>query len=74
MSSGSELVQVPESRAKAMAKIISAVFDAIAKARVDGFNEGRNLLKSLADGSTTVDDFSDQCDEAEKGRRPRWRF
>lgn len=74
MSGGSELVKVPESRAKAMSKIVSAIFNAIAKARIDGFNEGRNLLKSLAEGRTTVDDFSDQCDEAEKGKRPRWRF
>ena len=71
---GRELVSVPTSRAQAMRKILGCVFNAIAQARIDGFNEGRNLLKGLATGSVTIDDFTEQSDEAAEGRRPRYRF
>lgn len=71
---GRELVSVPTSRAEAMRKILGCVFNAIAQARIDGFNEGRNLLKGLATGSVKIDDFTEQSDEAAEGRRPRYRF
>lgn len=74
MDGGSEIVEVPEARAKAMKKIIETIFNALAAARVDGFNEGRNLLTGLATGSVQIDDFTDQTEQAGKGKRPRWGF
>ena len=71
---GTEIIQVPEARAKAMDKVLSAFHAALAKARVDGFNEGRNLLAGLADGSVKVADYSEQADNARVGKRPRGRF
>lgn len=71
MSGGAELVQVPEARAKAMARIVAAFFNALAKAKVDGFNSGRSLLTALAEGSVTVSDFQEMSDKAMEGKR--WR-
>lgn len=71
---GNELVQVPKARATAMAKIISCFYNALAKARVDGFNEGSSLLKRLAEGGVSLDSFSVQCDNARAGRKPRGRY
>jgi len=70
MIGGSELVQVPESRAVAMAKIVAAVFNALARARVDGFNDGRNLLAGLANGQITTGQFDAMSEKVADGRRP----
>ncbi len=67
-------VSVPQKRAVSMKKIVSAFLNAIAKARVDGFNEGRNLLSGLAKGEISLEDYSEQADNARAGRKPRKRW
>lgn len=69
-----EVVQVPQSRAAAMKRIFAAFYNAIAKARVDGYNEGRNLLAGLAKGEVRLDDFEERCDNVRAGKKPtsRW--
>jgi hypothetical protein len=67
---GSERVRVPRARAEAMARIIAAFYDACAKARVRGFDEGRNLVAALARGEVKVEDYSAKVDNARAGYRP----
>jgi hypothetical protein len=68
---GSMDFTVPKSRAEAMARVVRGFFNAIAKARVDGFNEGRNLLSALAKGEVSLEDYSEQADNARAGKKPR---
>ena len=66
-----EVVQVPEARAKAMDKILNAFHSALANVRVDGFNHGRNLLAGLAKGELRIETFDEQVNNARAGRKPR---
>ena len=65
--------KVPASRAEAMKRIIAGFYNAIAKARVDGFEEGRNLLLGLAKGDVSLETFSEQADNTRAGKKPRRR-
>lgn len=72
-SGGSQIVEVPKGRAEAMKRIIDAFFSATAKARVEGFNDGRDLIKGLATGSVQPDEFTEKSDNARAGKRQeRW--
>lgn len=71
---GSLEFKVPVARSNAMKKIMVAFFNAIAKARVDGFNEGRNLLTALANGDVSLETYSERADNARVGRKPKTRF
>lgn len=64
----------PKARIVAMQRIVAGFLNAIAKARVDGFNEGRNLLTGLASGSVSLESFSEQADNARAGRKPKKRW
>ncbi len=57
-----------------MARVVAAFYNAIAKARVDGFNEGRNLLTGLASGSVSLESFSEQADNSRVGKKPKKRW
>lgn len=70
---GSLDFKVPKERAEAMKRVIVGFFNAIAKARVDGFNEGRNLLLGLAHGHVSLESFSEQADNARVGKKPKRR-
>lgn len=70
---GSLDFKVPKARAEAMRRVVVAFYNAIAKARVDGFNEGRNLLRGLAEGSVRIEDYSEQADNARAGKKPKKR-
>ncbi len=71
MMGASELVQVPEARAKAMAKIVSAVINALALSYANGFQAGRNILAGLAKGEVRIETFSELSDKAARGKDPR---
>lgn len=64
----------PKARVLAMKRVVAAFFNAIAKARVEGFNEGRNLLTGLARGEVTLESFSEQADNARVGKKPKKRW
>lgn len=70
---GSLRFKAPKARAQAMKRVIAAFYNAVAKARVDGFEEGRNLLLGLASGHVKLDEFSEQADNTRAGRKPRRR-
>jgi hypothetical protein len=70
---GSVDFKVPRARAEAMKRIVGAFFNAIAKARVDGFNEGRNLIAALAKGEVSLDSYSEQVDNSRVGKKPKRR-
>ena len=70
---GSLEFKVPRARAEAMGRVVGAFFNAIAKARVDGFEEGRNLLSGLAKGTVSLESFSEQADNTRAGKKPRRR-
>jgi hypothetical protein len=67
-------IKVPKARAMAMQKIVTAFLNAIAKARVEGFNEGRNLLLGLAKGEVSLETYSEQADNSRVGKKPRKRW
>lgn len=71
---GSLPFKVPKARAIAMQKVVTAFLNAIAKTRVDGFNEGRNLLAGLAKGELKLEDFDVQTDNARAGKKPKKRW
>jgi len=66
--------KVPKARAEAMKRVVAAFFNIVAKARVDGFNEGRNLLAGLAKGTVKLEDFSEQADNSRVGKKPQTRW
>lgn len=68
---GSLEFKVQKNRAEAMRRVVSAFYNAIARARVYGFNEGRSLLAGLAKGELKLENFSQQVDNARLGRKPR---
>lgn len=68
---GSMRFKAPKSRAEAMKRILTAMANAVAKARVAGFDEGRNLLAGLASGNVSLDQFSEQTDNSRAGKKPR---
>jgi hypothetical protein len=74
ISGGSLPVKVPNSRAVAMKKIFTAFLNALAKARVEGFDEGRNLLLGLSKGEVSLDTFSEQADNSRAGIKPKKRW
>lgn len=71
INGGSQKFQVQKSRAEAMKKIVTAFLNAIAKAKVEGMQEGRGLLAGLAKGTLQVADFSEISDRLAKGRKPK---
>jgi len=66
---GFERVKVAKSRAAAMKRIIDAFMGALARVRLDGFTDGRNLLAGLAKGWVKVSDFDEKADNAAAGRK-----
>lgn len=72
-SKSQELVQVPESRARAMEKILRAFYNGVAKAKAEGIDEGRNLLAGLARGTIKISDFDETAEAARMQRRRKRR-
>lgn len=70
---GSLSFKVPKARAETTRRIASGFYNAIAKARVEGFEEGRNLLLGLSKGTVSLDSFSEQADNTRAGKKPRRR-
>ena len=66
--------KVPKARAEAMKRVFAAFYNIVAKARVDGFNEGRNLLLGLSKGEVSLESYSQQTDNARAGKKPKKRW
>jgi len=72
---GGELCfKVPKARAEAMKRVVCAFYNIVAKARVDGFEEGRNLLLGLSQGKVSLEEFSEQADNSRVGKKPKKRW